>query len=376
MNLEKLYSQFCKENSFEPDISQQKLVSRLSSYQQIIELSGDKKPKILKKISVAINNKNNDLRKGIYIWGDVGRGKSMILDFFYDNLKVNSKLSIHFHEFMLDFHKKLDALRSDVSNEDKKDHVTQLAADIGKKVIVICLDELQINNIADAMIVSRLFRSLLTKGTYLFFTSNREPEELFKDGLQRERFLPFIDLIKSDLEVFNLNNFCDYRLMKLYNLEQSYFYPLNEKNDQKLTGVVTEITGRSNLENREIFIDVNHSIMVHKCYGNVAEFTFNELCEVPLGAVDYIALCKNFNTFVIRNIPILNADKHNEALRFITLIDCMYEHHTKLLCTAADKPEKLYELGRNQFEFKRTASRLNEMQTSEYFSRLESIAAA
>ncbi len=376
MNLEQLYSKFCKENSFEPDISQQKLVSRLSSYQQIIEHNGDKKPKIFKKISVALNNQNNDLRKGIYIWGDVGRGKSMILDLFYNNLKVNSKLSVHFHEFMLDFHKKLDALRSDVSHEDKKDHVTQLAATIGKKVIVICLDELQINNIADAMIVSRLFRNLLKSGTYVFFTSNREPEELFKDGLQRERFLPFIDLIKSDLEVFNLNNYCDYRLMKLYNLERSYFCPLSEMNDQKLTDVVTEITGRSILESRDIFVDFNHSIKVHKCYGNVAEFTFNELCEVPLGAVDYIALCKNFNTIVIRNIPILNADKHNEALRFITLIDCMYEHHTKLLCTAADFPEKLYELGRNQFEFKRTASRLNEMQTSEYFSRLESIAAA
>jgi cell division protein ZapE len=315
-------------------------------------------------------------RKGVYIWGDVGRGKSMILGLFYDNLEVNSKLNTHFHEFMLDFHKKLNGLRNEASNADGDDFIVKLASQFGKKVLVLCLDELQINNIVDAMIVSRLFKGLLANGTYVFFTSNREPDDLFKDGLQRDRFIPFIDLIKSELEVYNLNNFCDYRLMKLYNLEQSYFYPLNEENNQNLAKVLYEITGRSNLESREVFVDSNHTLMVHKCYGNVAEFTFNELCEIPLGAIDYIALCKNFNTIVIKNIPILSADKHNEALRFITLIDCMYEHHTKLLCTAADKPEQLYKLGENQFEFRRTASRLIEMQTTEYFYRRESIEAA
>jgi cell division protein ZapE len=223
-----------------------------------------------------------------------------------------------------------------------------------------------VNNIVDAMIVGRLFKVLVEKGVFLVFTSNRAPQELFKDGLQRERFLPFIELIETRLFIYHLNSFQDYRLSKVPSLDKFYFHPLNEEAKLGLKQVIEMITGGKNLRAKNIFINKDRSLRVDRSYGRVAIFTFNELCQQPLGAMDYIAIAKNFDTLVIENVPKLNADNHNEALRFITLIDCLYEHSTRLILSAEVEVEKLYEGARNRFEFDRTISRLKEMQSIEY----------
>lgn len=321
---------------------------------------------MLSRVISAFSKHPRHHRHGVYIWGDVGRGKSLILDLFFETIPYQNKLKIHFHKFMLDFHKQLNALRENTKGKSS-DYIKQLTHDIASKYKVICLDELQINNIVDAMVVGRLFEGLIHSGCFIFFTSNRPPSDLFKDGLQRERFLPFIDLIEDKLEVFELNNFEDYRLRALSEMKDNYLLPINAKTNKELNQIITKLTGHAdNLNEIEIFSDKKRPIKIHKSYGTLAVFSFKELCEVPLGAIDYLAICNNFNTVVIKDIPKMGKDNHNEALRFITLIDCLYETKTALICTAAAEPEKLYNNGKNSFEFKRTASRLNEMRSASY----------
>lgn len=306
----------------------------------------------------------------MYIWGDVGRGKSMILDLFFSSIPFDEKLKIHFHKFILDFHKKLNALRAN-SKGKSSDYITQIAKELSERYKVICLDELQINNIVDAMVVGRLFESLLHNGCYIFFTSNRHPSELFKDGLQRERFLPFIHLIEDKLDVFELNNYEDYRLRGLSNIQKHYYCPLGSRTSKKIDDIIFKLTGHTNnFKEVEIFSDKQKPIRLHNTYGTLAVFSFKELCEVPLGAIDYMAICKHFNTIIVKNIPKLNKDNHNEVLRFITFIDCVYETKTTLICSAAAEPEKLYNSGKNAFEFKRTISRLNEISSTKYLAKI------
>ena len=361
--LEQKYYSRLAESSLERDDSQLALVHKLEKYRHKI----DAPQKIIAKILGSLQFKHHKHSRGIYIWGDVGRGKSMLMDLFYDSLETDKKLRVHFHEFVKDFHKSLDQWRKKhKENESAADPIPQLAKEISRKYRVICFDELQVTNIADAMILHRLFDSLIGFGTYLVITSNRRPSDLYKDGLQRERFLPFIHLVKAELEIFELNNFKDYRMDKLRSIKHSYITPLDSKNEAVLGKIIKDLTGHTELNEVDVYVDQSKVIKSVRAYGNLAVFTFRELCELPYGAIDYLALCNHFNTIIIKNIPQLNSDNHNEALRFITLIDCMYENRTKLICTAANKPELLYNNGKNAFEFQRTASRLNEMQSEEY----------
>ncbi|KIE05491.1 AFG1-like ATPase [Candidatus Jidaibacter acanthamoeba] len=364
VNLKELYSNFIKNKGLENDPGQFELVNILDQYKPSLETRNQ--PLIKRIFSKGSPNKE-EKKKGIYIYGDVGRGKSMIMDLFYNSLNLKNKQRIHFHQFMLDFHNALHKYREEIqsiSNSD--DQVIMLAKQIAKKATVICLDELQVNNIADAMIVDRLFTAIIGEGTFIVITSNRHPEELFKDGLQRERFVPFIDLIKQNFLIFHLNNFKDYRLDKLTCLDKLFFSPLNQETKDRINEIIGTITGNKKLERKELFIEDNKILKLERTYGNIAVFTFNELCLMPLGAIDYFKIAQNFNTLVIEDIPELTNDNHNEALRFITLIDCLYENHTRLICSAANPIEKMYNGTRNRFEFGRTISRLTEMQSAEY----------
>lgn len=353
-----------KKSGLDEDVSQLQLVRKLSKYINEFHRLGSANL-LTKAIKIFYTNPRHH-HHGIYIWGDVGRGKSMILDLFFDAVPFEQKLKIHFHKFMMDFHKDLNKLR-DGQIGKSGDYIRELGKELSKKYKVICLDELQINNIVDAMVVGRLFEELITSGSYVFFTSNRPPQDLFIDGLQRERFLPFIDLIKEKLDIFELNNFEDYRLRALSEIKTNYLYPINKKNNAELNEMIDLLTGHAeNLDEVQINSDNNRTIYVHKAYGKVAVFTFNELCEVSLGALDYLAICKRFNTLIIKNIPKMDKDNHNEALRFITLIDCLYENNIAIICTAETEPDKLYKDGKNSFEFKRTISRLNEMRSANY----------
>ncbi len=365
-----IYKQEFENKSWFADTSQLKLIEELSFYKEVIEIKFGCNKTLLQKISYAIKSLSHAFC-GIYIWGGVGRGKTILLDLFFQSLEIDKKLSIHFHEFMLDFHKELNTLQQqNLSTRRSEDYIEQIATKIARNYKVLCLDELQINNIADAMVVERIFKQLIKCGVFIFFTSNRKPQDLFKDGLQRERFEPFIFLIHNKLLTFNLDSLMDYRLTKLANSKQTYLSPLNPQNNKLLEEIIIDLTGHKNFYSENIFIDHNHYFTVHKACNKIAVFGFNELCELPLGAIEYIAICKNFNTVVIKDIPKLTVENHNEALRFITLIDCMYEHHTRLICSAAVKPQDIYRIGRNQFEFTRTISRLLEMQSAEYIMKM------
>lgn len=359
--MEKTYLAFAAENNLSADPSQIELVALLEKYRAEIE------EKKRGGLSSLLRLKASSLNAGVYVWGDVGRGKSMLLNIFFGALTTPKKLHKHFHEFMIGIHKDLHSQqKQNDSGLKKKDFIIKIADELAEKYLVIYLDELQINNIADAMLVGRLFKALQERGVYVFFSSNFYPDELFKDGLQRERFLPFIDLVKAKFDVFNLNNYRDYRLDKLSKIASAYLFPLSSASDAELERIIHDLTGSKALREKVINIDENRSITAHHSYGNIAIFSFNELCEIPLGAIDYLALCQTFSTIIIKNIPKLSEDRHNEALRFITLIDCMYNTRTKLICTAEVPAAKLYERGKCAFEFKRTVSRLIEMQSAEY----------
>lgn len=359
--MEKIYLDFAAENNLSADPSQVELVALLEKYRAEIE------EKKRGGLSSLLRLKASSLRAGVYVWGDVGRGKSMLLNIFFGALTTPKKLYKHFHEFMIGIHKELHSQqKQNESGLKKKDFIIKIADELAEKYHVIYLDELQINNIADAMLVGRLFKALQERGVYVFFSSNFYPDELFKDGLQRERFLPFIELVNANFDVFNLNNYRDYRLDKLSQIVSVYLFPLSHAGDAELARIINDLTGSKMLRAKVINIDDNRSITAHHSYGNIAVFSFGELCEIPLGAVDYLALCQTFSTIIIKNIPKLSEDRYNEALRFITLIDCMYNSRTKLICTAEVQAEKLYEHGKCAFEFKRTISRLIEMQSAEY----------
>ena len=323
----------------------------------------------LKALSKLFSIHRNDSKKnGIYIWGEVGVGKTMVLNLFFDSLQTQYKLRKHFHAFMIETHETLHNLRE----LKKSDAIKSYASSIAKLYDIIILDELQINNIADAMIVGRLFSELAKRNVRIIFSSNRAPSALFKDGLQRERFLPFIHFVESTFDLVSLDSATDYRLRN-FTINDAYFYPLNADSSDKIDSIIKSLIEDHSLEERNLNIASNHDLLIHKAYGHLASFSFNELCATNLGALDYLALCNAFSIIIIKNIPKLDNEMHNEALRFITIIDCLYEHNVKVICSAECSIDDLYQEGKNSFEFKRTISRLKEMQTREYLDRSDKI---
>lgn len=356
-----VYNNFLKHEKLEADPSQLELAAKLNTYAYLINSRQKQSCALFRFLS--FKKKPTSKFCGMYIWGGVGRGKSLMLNLFCDSLTVKAKKRMHFHEFMACAHRSLDELRK---TSDATDHVKQYASDLARRYKTLILDELQINNIADAMIVGRLFPALIEEGVFVFLASNRIPVDLFKDGLQRELFLPFIDVIQNKLEVFNLDNAIDYRLHNL-KVAKTYLYPLNDKNEDKIESIIKKLTGNQPLYEQRLTICENHTITAFHSYGHMAVFTFKELCEVALGVLDYLALCARFNLIIIKNIKQLTPSEHNELLRFITLIDCLYDRQIKLICLSDCKIEDIYREGKHAFEFQRTISRLKEMHTEEYF---------
>ena len=346
------------------------LVELLQNYSSIISLS--RQDSIFFKVKKFFKPaKSCDIRKmGAYIWGDVGRGKSMIIDLFFNHLHQIPKKRAHFHQFMSDFHKSLIKWHAR-NNTSQNGAILQVVNELARNAKIVCLDELQVNNIADAMILQRLFENLFKKGIFLFITSNFRPEDLFKDGLQREVFLKCIRLINSRLDVFHLNNYTDYRLEKIINIKRLYYWPLNEEAQYYIQLVLSTLLGEHGFVSRVIKVDDNRTLHVLKSYGKIAMFSFIELCRIPLGILDYLAICKHFNTIIITGIPQMKTEDHNEALRFITLVDCMYENKNKLICTAEVAIDKLYVGQKHSIEFKRVISRLYEMQSAQYLKQMD-----
>ncbi len=291
---------------------------------------------------------------GLYLWGGVGRGKSMLMDLFHE---VAGGRRVHFHAFMQDVQARLHLARqTEVDNA-----LVPVGEDLSEGLNLLCLDEMQITDIADAMIVGRLFGMLMEAGVTVVTTSNRMPDELYKDGLNRALFLPFIELIKSRLVVHELVSPRDYRQDRLSG-EQVYFYPSNAESRQVVNAIWSDL---SDGQSGELILRVKtREVHISEFSNGVARAGFYDLCGQPLGPADYLALADAVRVLILEDIPRLSSENYNQARRFVTLVDALYEARVRLIATAADAPERLYIEGEGSFEFERTASRLREMQSA------------
>lgn len=302
--------------------------------------------------------------RGLYIWGNVGRGKSMLMDMFFSAAPVGHKRRAHFHAFMQEVHARLHDIRR-TSQKKGGDPVAQLAAQIAKETRLLCFDELQAADVADASLLQRLFEGLLDAGVLIVSTSNHPPESLYTGGVQKERFDKFIALIKTRMNVCPLSSPRDYRTEQIRALSRVYFTPLGRAADHFIVDILHVLApgGAPN----QMQLPVQGRTLTLACYtGGIALTGFAELCETALGPADYLAIAQAVKTLILTGIPIMPPEKRNEAKRFSTLIDALYESKVKLICTADAKPEELYPQGNGSFEFQRTTSRLIEMQSEKY----------
>ncbi len=309
----------------------------------------------------------DDVPLGVYLYGGVGRGKSMLMDLFYDCLPENvKKRRVHFHEFMIEVHNYINSRsRDDDSAQGLVDQaLPSLAGLIAARAQVLCFDEFHVVDITDAMILGRLFKILFEKDVIMVATSNWAPDDLYKNGLQRERFLPFISLLKSKVVAVHLDSPHDYRAQTTQ-IDGSYFYPLGVATRRKMDLLFTELSGGGAPEQKVLRVK-GRDIVAQQVAGNIARFSFAELCERPHGAEDYIKIAQSFDMVFLENVPKLNYDRRNEAKRLMNLIDALYEARIPVVISADAPVDKLY-LGRDHaYEFERTVSRLLEMQSDQY----------
>lgn len=303
-----------------------------------------------------------DVTKGLYLYGGVGRGKSMMMDLFFDCLPTSiKKRRVHFHAFMIEVHDYFHARRSDAElSIGVEGLITPLATLIAARSKVLCFDEFHVVDVADAMILGRLFTALLDQGVVVVSTSNWEPDRLYENGLQRDRFVPFIELLKRRTHIMEIDSVHDYRRLVIAQ-EGTYFHPLGKDSDDHADTLFAKLT-QGEPTHRKIISVKGRKIVSNHCAEGVARFTFAQLCEQPLGAEDYIAIADTFHTLFLEHVPKLTYDRRNEAKRLMTLIDALYEAETNLIVTADAGIEELYIGHDHAEEFQRTVSRLIEMQ--------------
>ncbi len=346
-----------------PDPEQRAAAERLNAVQAELEAVPPRGSLLWR-----LTGRKPDAPRGVYLWGAVGRGKSMLMDLFYDQLHIQRKRRVHFHAFMLDVHARMREVRKSEAGDPIPLVADALVADIR----CLAFDEMVVNNSADAMILSRLFTALIDRGVTVVATSNRPPSDLYKDGLNREHFLPFIALVEAKLDVMGLNGPTDYRRDPLGGGAR-WFVPADGAASAALSAAFFRLTDyppedRAHVPTLDLDLGGGRTLHVPKALKGVAVFSFKRLCAEARGASDYLAVARHFHSVIIVGIPRMGPENRNEAARFVTLIDALYEYKVKLLASAAAVPDQLYIAGDGAFEFERTASRLAEMQSDDYLS--------
>lgn len=376
------YRQLLADGELHPDDAQNYLAHRLQRlYHALKSYPAPPKRTLDLKIwrRLGFLTKKNIPPRGVYIWGGVGRGKSMLMDLMVDTAPVEAKRRVHFHEFMAETHERMTRWRN-LSAKDRArlagttadDPIPPVAHQIASQACLLCFDEMQVTDVADAMILGRLFEELFDRGVVIVTTSNRPPDDLYKDGLNRQLFLPAIALIKQRMDVEALDGPTDYRLDRLRGLE-TYLYPFTDANTRTMRHAFFRMTDRSIDDADKVPTETltvqGRDLFVPKSARGVAVFSFKRLCERPLGASDYLAIARRFHTVFLVGIPVMGREKRNEAKRFVTLIDALYDNGVKLFALAEAPPQALYPAGDGAFEFERTVSRLMEMQSERYLKR-------
>ena len=347
-----------------PDPEQQAAAVRLNTLQSELE-AVPARGSLLWRLA----RRKPDPARGVYLWGGVGRGKSMLMDLLFAQTAIAGKRRVHFHAFMLEVH----ALLREARKSETGDPIPVVAAALATELRLLAFDEMVVNNSADAQIMSRLFTQLITVHELcVVTTSNRAPAELYKDGLNREHFLPFIALIEDRLDVMALNGPHDYRLERLAGID-SWHTPLGDAATAQVREAFFRLTDyppedSDHVPTADLQLGGGRLLHVPKSLKGVAVFSFKRLCGEPRGAADYLAVAHAYHTVILVGVPQMGPDNRNEAARFVTLIDALYENKVKLFVTAAAEPNQLYLAGDGAFEFERTASRLIEMQSADYLA--------
>jgi cell division protein ZapE len=365
------YAALLAADEIERDPAQQEVVAKLARLNERLATSRlARKSSSLGWLFGARETAEPDL-KGLYIWGEVGRGKTMLMDLFFATCPVKRKRRVHFHEFMLDVHDRLNGYRHKLKLGEiaEGDPVHLVAGDLADEAWVLCFDEFHVTDIADAMILGRLFARLFERGVVVVATSNVEPAQLYRDGLNRALFLPFIDLIEQRMEVLRLDARTDFRLEKLTGIKV-WHVPADQAAADALDAAWRRLTGGRDGHPVDLTVK-GHVLHVPRAAMGTARFAFHDLCEQPLGAIDYLRIAHEFHTLIIDRVPVMTYAERNEAKRFIALIDTIYDIGMKLVASAAAEPNALYlgEEGYEASEFKRTASRLVEMGSTAYLAR-------
>lgn len=353
------YRALIAEGALRADSAQRAAVEKL----QLLHMRlGDYNPSEGKKVSLGWLGfgrkaaKQDMTLRGLYMYGGVGRGKSMLMDLFYDTAPVQPKRRVHFHAFMQEVQVGIHIARE----SNVKDPIRTVADEVAEGATLLCFDEFQVTDIADAMILGRLFEALFDRGIVIVATSNRTPDDLYKDGLNRQLFLPFIDMLKHKVDVHELESPTDYRLGRETG-ETVYFHPLGPDTRAAMDAAWARETGGA--VGTPLTISIRgRRVLIPQTTDDAGRASFEDLCEKPLGPADYLAIAEQFTAFFLDNIPRLTWAQNNEAKRLVTLIDAFYEARIKFYCSADADPDTLYTEGKGAFEFARTASRLSEMQ--------------
>lgn len=352
MSLIETYNRLLLSKDLANDAAQKAVLDKLEVLQKELTQYADKRGGFLAKLV----RKNAESPKGAFIFGRVGRGKTMLMDLFFESVQIKQKRRVHFHEFMQNVHREIHTFRKLGAGEP----VEQVARSMAKDLLLLCFDEFEVTDVTDAMILSKLFGAMIDEGVVLVFTSNKRPQEHYAQGLQRQSYVEFCEKLEQVVALLSLDSEQDYRQKFEVGEHENFFVPLGYESHARFNERFKTLGGKKLVKQP---IEVNGRVIeLHAC-DSIGWASFDELCAQPLGAADYLEIAKNFGALFLHDVPKLSAEYRNEARRFVNLIDILYENKILLVMTAAVEPNELYVSGNGEFEFRRTASRLTEMRS-------------